>query len=114
VRGTWSPSATTTTSGSAGGLREQAALLRANRWADVASSAIMVHHHEVVHPRRPRREVVLYSDLLRSRLSWLHSSTLLVRRSEFAGEIGWVDETIPGGRCAAVRCAVTRLNRRAI
>jgi hypothetical protein len=34
--------------------------------------------------------------LLRSRQTWVHSSTLLIRRDRFFGDIGPVDEAIPG------------------
>lgn len=34
--------------------------------------------------------------LLRSRQAWIHSSTLLIRRDRFFGDIGPVDEAVPG------------------
>lgn len=41
------------------------------------------------------RRVVTYQELLRSRLSMLHSSSFLIRREALLGEIGLVDETMP-------------------
>jgi hypothetical protein len=78
-------------------LREQVELLNANPWASVVSSGIVVNHGGTISRRRPPRQSATYEDLLRSRLSWIHSSTLLVRREDFLSRIGWVDEELPSG-----------------
>ena len=44
------------------------------------------------------RDEVRHEDLLRSRMAMLHSSTVLVRRSALLGELGLVDEGIPGSQ----------------
>jgi glycosyltransferase involved in cell wall biosynthesis len=46
--------------------------------------------------RSPSTTVVRHGDVLRSRQMWLHSSTLVLRRDRFLGDIGMVDEDIPG------------------
>jgi glycosyltransferase involved in cell wall biosynthesis len=46
--------------------------------------------------RSPAQQLVNREELLRSRQMWIHSSTLLIRRNRFFGDIGPVDEAIPG------------------
>ena len=47
--------------------------------------------------RLPRSETVEFSDLIRSRVAVIHSSTILVRRNVFLNQIGLIDESIPAG-----------------
>jgi glycosyltransferase involved in cell wall biosynthesis len=46
--------------------------------------------------RSPGGPIVPREELLRSRQAWVHSTTLLIRRERFFGDIGPVDEAVPG------------------
>jgi glycosyltransferase involved in cell wall biosynthesis len=62
----------------------------------VASCGVYIHYQGRTIPRvLPSREVTL-AQLRRSRVMEVHPSTILVRRRDFLGSIGPVDEAIPG------------------
>ncbi|HJP64921.1 MAG TPA: glycosyltransferase family 2 protein [Actinomycetota bacterium] len=77
-------------------LTRQVQALRGSPDAGVATCGIAVCVGRRRVARVPRDRVVARGDLLRSRQMWVHSSTLVVRRDRFFGDIGPVDETIPG------------------
>jgi glycosyltransferase involved in cell wall biosynthesis len=79
-----------------GKLLAQVELLQANPDAAVASSAILVDYAGSLTLRTSGLSRVGYRDLLRSRVSDVHPSTLLIRRDAFLDRIGFVDEEIPG------------------
>lgn len=79
-----------------GKLTAQVDLLLRNPAASAVTSGILVDFQGVRSERKPDREVVTLPDLLRSRVSWVHPSTLVIRRG-MLDEIGWVDEDVPGG-----------------
>lgn len=79
-----------------GKLRAQAAALAATPSSALACCGIEVEYGTSVSVRvLPDREVTL-ADLLRSRLTELHSSTFLARRSALLSSVGLVSEDIPG------------------
>ncbi len=71
------------------------ALIRAPG-ASAATSGILVVTGKREIPRLPPNELVTLDDLTRSRRMDVHSSTLVVERERFLGEIGMIDEEIPG------------------
>jgi glycosyltransferase involved in cell wall biosynthesis len=77
-------------------LRLQVSALEASARPLVASCGIVVTYHDRTVTRLPKSETVTFSDLLRSRLAEMHTSTLMVRRDDFLGLIGPFDERIPG------------------
>lgn len=79
-----------------GKLAAQVELLLQNPAAAAATSGILVDFNGVCSERKPDRAAVSLPDLLRSRVSWVHPSTLVIRRGAL-DEIGWVDEDVPGG-----------------
>ena len=64
---------------------------------DFATSSVTVTYHETESLRLAGTELVTHEQLVRSRMSMLHSSTFVVRRA-FLHEIGLVEEGIPGGQ----------------
>lgn len=64
--------------------------------ADVAVGGIEVVYGDRRVRRVPQRDRVTIDDLLRSRQTQLHPSTVVVRREAFSSRIGPVDEQIPG------------------
>lgn len=81
-----------------GKLRAQVQAMRARPAAEFASCGILVDYAGACHPRLVGRTEVTYADLLRSRMTMVHSSTYLARRDALTGGIGLVDETIPGSQ----------------
>jgi glycosyltransferase involved in cell wall biosynthesis len=81
-----------------GKLRAQVEALRARPTAEFASCGIMVDYAGTSHPRLADRAEVTHADLLRSRMVMVHSSTYLAWRDALIGDIGLVDETIPGSQ----------------
>lgn len=79
-----------------GKLTAQVAALRAEPAAVLATCGIRILYdgHAVDRPLTQQR--LSLRDLLRSRLSQLHPSTFLLVRDRLAGEVGLVDEQIPG------------------
>jgi hypothetical protein len=66
--------------------------------ADVVTTAICVAFEGAEVPRLAGQDEVRHTDLLRSRMAMLHSSTLLLRRSALLGPLGLVSEEIPGSQ----------------
>ena len=81
-----------------GKLAAQLDRARAHPEADVVTCAIRVVYDGTEVVRTADRDEVTHADLLRSRMAMLHSSTLLLRRSALLGELGLVDEGIPGSQ----------------
>lgn len=79
-------------------LRLQVEAMRARPAAEFASCGIVVDYAGTSHPRLAGRAEVTHADLLRSRMVMVHSSTYLARRDALIGDIGLVDETLPGGQ----------------
>ncbi|MGA8112428.1 MAG: glycosyltransferase family 2 protein, partial [Actinocatenispora sp.] len=86
-----------------GKLTAQVAALAAHPGAEFVTAAIEVEYADRVHPRRAGTDVVVFDDLLRSRMSMLHASTFLIRRTALLGAgkdtgIGLVAEDAPGSQ----------------
>jgi len=77
-----------------GKLSAQVAALRRHTGAPFATCAIEVAYRDRNTVRRAQRSQVFHEDLLRSRMSMLHSSTFLMRR-DFVEAIGLVSEAAP-------------------
>ncbi|MFD0774850.1 glycosyltransferase, partial [Streptomonospora algeriensis] len=80
-----------------GKLRAQAAVLRAEPETELVCCGIRVAYDGTESDRVLHRSTVGFADLLRSRLTELHSSTFLLRRDALLSGCGTVDEEIPGG-----------------
>jgi glycosyltransferase involved in cell wall biosynthesis len=82
-----------------GKLRAQVEALRAEPAAELVSTSIVVGFEGRESVRLAGTDRVRLSDLLRSRMAMLHSSTLLFRRAALVEpeRIGLIDEQIPGG-----------------
>lgn len=78
-------------------LRRQVQALRDWPGAIAASCANVVRYADRDIPRRAPSPTIGFADLLRSRVAVIHSSTIVVRRSQFLEEVGMIDEEIPGG-----------------
>jgi len=81
-----------------GKLAAQVAALDARPTAEFASCSIMVDFKGSSSDRLAGTELVTQDDLFRSRMSMLHSSTFLFRRTVMVDGIGLVDEDIPGAQ----------------
>jgi len=79
-----------------GKLERQVAALRDRPDASAATCGIVVANGRREIRRVPPGRLVTFDDLTRSRRMEVHSSTLLMRRDRFLGDIGMVDEGIPG------------------
>jgi glycosyltransferase involved in cell wall biosynthesis len=80
-------------------LRRQVAALLAEPDAEFATCAIEVEFEGRTNPRLAGRSRVTIDELARSRMSMLHSSSFLVRRSGLAADaIGLVAEDAPGSQ----------------
>ncbi len=77
-------------------LRRQVEAMQANPEAAVATCGICLCVGSRRYTRSPARPVVPRAELLRSRQATVHSSTLLIRRDRFFGDIGPVNEAVPG------------------
>jgi glycosyltransferase involved in cell wall biosynthesis len=77
-----------------------AQLERAGRHPEtpLLTTAICVAYEGAELPRLAGIEEVRRTDLLRSRMAMLHSSTVLIRREALLGPLGLVDEAIPGSQ----------------
>jgi glycosyltransferase involved in cell wall biosynthesis len=78
-----------------GKLRAQVEALRISG-ADFACCGIRVRYDDRAVDRSLRAERITLPDLLRSRLTELHPSTFVLRRTALVDGIGLVDEEIPG------------------
>jgi glycosyltransferase involved in cell wall biosynthesis len=79
-----------------GKLERQVAELAARPDAAVATTGIVVRYGDRSTTRLAPTAQVTHGQLLRSRLTELHPSTVLVRRARLLDGIGLVDEHIPG------------------
>ena len=79
-------------------LTEQVHALMAEPAAEFASCAIEVAYADRVNPRLAGASRVTLADLIRSRMSMLHSSTFLVWRDALRETIGLVAEDAPGSQ----------------
>jgi glycosyltransferase involved in cell wall biosynthesis len=79
-------------------LTAQMAALRSAPDALMATTAIEVDFDGARNVRLAGADQVTYSQLLPSRMSMMHSSTFLIRREALLGEIGLVDEHVPGSQ----------------
>jgi glycosyltransferase involved in cell wall biosynthesis len=77
-------------------LRLQTSALARRPEASAATCGILVVTERREIPRLPPNELVVLDDLTRSRRMDVHSSTLLMERERFLGDIGMIDEEIPG------------------
>src|SRR5690625_714909 len=66
--------------------------------AVLVTCAIVVEYEGRETPRLAHADRVTHDMLVRSRMSMLHSSTLLFRRSALLGELGLISEDIPGSQ----------------
>jgi glycosyltransferase involved in cell wall biosynthesis len=80
-----------------GKLREQAAVLRTRRDVSAITCGLLVHFRGRDVARVPSEERITLRDFTRSRFTAVHTSTLLVRREDYMGPIGPLDETMPEG-----------------
>ncbi len=81
-----------------GKLEEQITTLEGHPDAEFASCGIVVQFGDHDSVRLAGAGEVTYRDLLRSRMSMLHSSTFLARRNSLVDGIGLLDEDIPGSQ----------------
>lgn len=79
-------------------LGRQVAFLQDRPEAAFASTAIRVDFGDHLTERHAGTDAVTHERLLESRMSMLHSSTFLIRRSALLGEIGLVDESAPSSQ----------------
>jgi glycosyltransferase involved in cell wall biosynthesis len=79
-------------------LTAQVTALRSAPDALMATTAIAVDFDGARNVRLAGADRVTYAQLLPSRMSMLHSSTFLIRREALLGEIGLVDEHVPGSQ----------------
>ena len=77
-------------------LARQVARLLATPGAAVSTTGILVRYQDRTTTRLAPTILVTHRQLLRSRLTELHPSTVLARRDRLLSEIGLVDEQIPG------------------
>ncbi|GAB3452362.1 hypothetical protein GCM10027570_30530 [Streptomonospora sediminis] len=80
-----------------GKLRAQAGIMRAEPGTELVCCGIRVGYEGTESDRVLPRSTVGFADLLRSRLTELHPSTFLLRRSALVDGCGTVNEEIPGG-----------------
>lgn len=79
-------------------LRLQIDSLQQNPASHLVSCSIIVEYEGKSTPRLAHCELVTHQMLVRSRMSMLHSSTLLFRRSSLLGPLGLISEDIPGSQ----------------
>jgi glycosyltransferase involved in cell wall biosynthesis len=77
-------------------LARQVGRLLATPGAAVSTTGILVRYQDRTITRLAPTILVTHRQLLRSRLTELHPSTVLVRRRQLLEDIGLVDEQIPG------------------
>lgn len=77
-------------------LRLQVEALRGSPGASAATCGIYVVTNKRAVRRMPPGATVSLDDLARSRQMAVHSSTIVTARDRFLGEIGLIDEAIPG------------------
>jgi len=78
-------------------LSRQLSVLERSPTAVLATCGISIEYAGERHDRVLARDEITLEDLIRDRLTELHPSTFLFRRSALLGEVGLVDEEVPGG-----------------
>src|SRR4029453_4981608 len=78
-------------------LARQVARLLATPGSAVSTTGILVRYQDRTTTRLAPTILVTHRQLLRSRLTELHPSTVLARRDRMLSQIGLVDEDLPGG-----------------
>ncbi|MEP7026000.1 MAG: glycosyltransferase, partial [Actinomycetota bacterium] len=81
-----------------GKLTAQVRALQARPGAEFASCGILILYAGHASPRLTGSDQVTYTDLVRSRMAMVHSSTYLAVRSALLDGIGLLDEDIPGSQ----------------
>lgn len=76
-------------------LRRQVRALEATPTAEFVTTAMRVDYGDRSTVRLAHRDVVTITDLARSRMAMLHSSSFLFRRAAMLDGFGLVDETLP-------------------
>jgi glycosyltransferase involved in cell wall biosynthesis len=79
-----------------GKLRRQVEALLAAPDATLATCAVEVDYDDHRTVRRAGTSLVTHADLIPSRMSMLHSSTFVARRSRLVDDVGIIDEQAPG------------------
>lgn len=79
-----------------GKLRAQVDLLRKHPEASAAASGFVYHYRGKDIPRLAELPALTFADLLNDRHIEANASTYLIPRAELVGEIGLVDEQLPG------------------
>ena len=97
-----------------GKLVSQVRALLASPGAEFASCGIAVRSGRRTNDRTAGCGEVTYTQLLRSRMAMVHSSTYLVARSSLLDGIGLVDESIPGSQNEDWDLALRAARRRPI
>ena len=80
-----------------GKLSHQVRALRAEPEASAVTCGVFVHYRNRAVARVPRTRLITLDALTRSRFTSIHTSTLVVRRRDYLGPIGPLDETMPAG-----------------
>jgi glycosyltransferase involved in cell wall biosynthesis len=97
-----------------GKLRAQVTALQQSPGSEFASCGITVDYEGSSTPRLAGCDQVTYSDLLRSRMVMVHSSTYLAVRAALTDGIGLLDEQIPGSQNEDWDLALRAARRRPI
>ena len=79
-----------------GKLTAQMALFRRHPDVRLVGTAIQVDDGRQIHERLVPSDVVTRDDLVRDRLVGLHASSFVFRRGALLGEVGLIDEDLPG------------------
>lgn len=79
-------------------LRRQVEVMTADPSAHLVTCSMTVEHGDRSVPRYAGVSQVTHAMLVRSRMAMLHSSSLLFRRSSLLGELGLIDEQLPGSQ----------------
>src|SRR5699024_8580205 len=79
-------------------LRTQVERLQRHPRAPLVTTSIVVDYGDRSTVRHAGTERVTHEMLLQSRMSMLHSSTLVFRRDALEGELGLINEEIPGSQ----------------
>lgn len=79
-------------------LRTQVEVLQRHPRAPLVTTSIVVDYGDRSTVRRAGTERVTHEMLLQSRMSMLHSSTLVFRREALEGDLGLINEEIPGSQ----------------
>ena len=77
-------------------LHEQMSVV--NETTHFVTCSILVEYDGHLTPRLARADSIPHEALVRSRMSMLHSSTFVIRRSSLLGPLGLVSEDVPGSQ----------------